>query len=352
MHKLSRSLAVAAGLLVATALPAAAQVKAVASIKPIHSLLASVMQGVGEPDLIIEGSGSPHTYSLRPSTARKIAEADLVFWIGPELENFLTAPLENLANKATIVELSETPGLITLPFREGGDFESHRHADHAQVGDDQPMGQHDGHDHLDHADHDAKQVHNSHDEHGANDGHKAHEEHNGHGHKVNMHIWLDPDNAILMTSRMEQALAKLDPQNKDIYARNAENTINALQRLTGTISEQLRPYNGKRFIVFHDAYEYFEKRFGLTAAGSLTVSPEVLPGARRLSEIRQKISDLNITCVFSEPQFNPKIVQVVTEGTGANTEQLDPLGAELEPGPMLYIEVLKNMSAGFQACLK
>lgn len=370
MRKLTRSLTLAVGLLSATALPAAAEVKAIASIKPIHSLVASVMQGVGEPDLIIEGAGSPHTYSLRPSMARKIAAADLVFWVDPNLETFLTTPLANLADNATIVQLSKTPGLIELAFREGGDFEAHEdehgqdgdHAgetaeEHAAHADEEVQHDHAGHaeeehhdDHAgeeDHHDHAGEEEHDDHaDENASDDGHN-----HDHG-AINMHIWLDPDNAILMTSQIEQALSKADPDNKDTYARNAENTINAIQQLTGKLTTELKPLGGQRFIVFHDAYEYFENRFGLTAAGSVTVSPEVLPGARRVSEVREKIKDLNITCVFSEPQFNPKIVNVVTESTSAKTGQLDPLGATLQPGPQLYGELLQTMATSFKSCLK
>lgn len=303
-------LGVLAGSVLVPAL-AQAQVNVVASIKPVHSLVASVMEGVGTPDLVVEGAGSPHSYSLRPSTARKIANADVVFWVGPQMESFLENPLENLADDATIVTLSETDGLTLLSFREGGDFEGH--ASEAEG------------EHLADDDHDNEAV--------------------------DMHIWLDPQNAIAMLSEIEKTLSGADPANAAQYAANAKAEADEITKASEILNAELQDYHNKPFVVFHDAYRYFEEAYDLNAVGSVTVSPEVLPGAKRISEVRGKLENLGVACVFSEAQFNPRMVEVLKEGTRVNSAELDPLGSTLDTGPQLYTDLLKQMGSAFSACL-
>lgn len=303
-------LAVLCGSLGAPAV-AQAEVNVVASIKPIHSLVASVMEGVGTPSLVVDGGGSPHTYSLRPSTARKIANADVVFWVGPQMESFLETPLENLAGSATVVDLKDAGGLRLLQFRKGGNFEEHEH--------EEPAGEDDHEDHEDEA--------------------------------FDMHLWLDPQNALAMLTEIEQALATADPANASEYAANAKAEAAEIKALAAKLKEDLKQHQGKSFVVFHDAYRYFEEAFDLKAVGSVTISPEVLPGARRLSQVRGKLKNLGVTCVFSEAQFNPRMVEVLKEGTSVNTAELDPLGSTLEAGPQLYTQLLKGMGTAFNACL-
>ena len=331
-----RQIFLATTMLVASAAAAEAAPKVVASIKPIHSLVASVMEGVGAPDLIVEGAGSPHTYALRPSQAREIEQADIVFWVGHELEPFLEKPLESLGAKADVVELADSPGLTLLAPREGGAFEKHdHHHDGAEEGEEH-------HGEGEDRDHDAA---------GAEDhDHDAAEHEHEHG-ETDPHLWLDPRNAAAMLPAIEQALAKADPDHAGIYKANAEKTAARLAGLEDKLSGALAPVKDKPFIVFHDAYQYFEQRFGLAAAGSITISPEVAPGAERVTEIRRKLADTHATCVFSEPQFEPKIISVIIEGSDAHSGVLDPLGAALQPGPDLYFEVLENLSASFRECL-
>lgn len=291
----------------------------VASIKPIHSLVAAVMQGVGEPALIVKGSASPHTYALRPSDAGALENADIVFWTGHGMELFLASALDTLAVDAEVVELAETEGITLLPVREGGAFEAHSHGDEA------------GHDHdHDHDDHD----HDNHD-HGAGD----------------MHFWLDPENAKLMVTEIADRLSVADPDNAATYAANAETTIAGLDALQAEIAATLTPIQDKPFIVFHDAYQYFEARFGLELAGSVTVTPDVMPGAARIDELKAKVAELGATCVFAEPNFEPTIVRVITEGTEAKAGVLDPEGGALTEGIELYPTLLRGLATSLVDCL-
>ena len=315
---------------------AMADIKVVTSIKPVHSLVSGVMVGVGVPSLIIDGAGSPHTYSLKPSQAKQLQDAKLVFWMGDELETFLEGPIENIAQNATAIKLIDAHGLKKIKFREGGMFDDHGHDD-----------RHDEHDHEKHDEHDdGKHAKKEHDDHGDDDGHDDH----GHG-EFDPHVWLDPVNAKAIVHEIEEALVKADPEHASKYEANAHKMMDKLDSLTAELREELEPVHEKGFIVFHDAYQYFEHRFDLAAIGSITVSPEVIPGAERVSELREKILGLNATCVFSEPQFEPKLVETLVEGTGARTGVLDPLGATLAKGPDLYFQLIRNMASSLKKCL-
>lgn len=365
----------AAAFMAATALtasPALALDGVITSIKPIHSLVAGVMDGVGEPELLVKGAASPHTYTLRPSDAAMLQDAPLVFWVGPGLEPFLDQPLDTLSANARVVTLEQTEGMTRLEFREGGAFEAHDHGDH---GDSHAHEEHahDDHDHS-HDDHD-----HSHDDHGHNEDHHheqghdhaeeagaaqdhGHEDHAAHDHSsddhaghdhsgTDPHYWLDPENAKLMVGVIEAALADADPDNADTYRTNAEALTARIDELATEIAATVEPVADRPFIVFHDAYHYFENRFGLQAAGAITISPEVAPGAERISELRQRVNELDAACVFAEPQFEPRIVNVVIEGTDAKAGVLDPEGAEIADGPDLYFELLRNMATSFTTCL-
>ncbi|KIP99125.1 zinc transporter [Agrobacterium tumefaciens] len=310
----------------------------VVSIKPIHSLVAAVMAGVGEPALIVDGGASPHTYNLKPSNARAIEGADVVFWVGDGLEKFLEKPLQSLGSKATIVELDDAKGLEKLPFREGGPFEGHDH------------GEHEGHDHAAH-DHGSHEDHASH-EHEHEDKHEH--KHEGHDHdegEFDMHLWLDPANAKAMAFEIEKTLITADPQNAQTYQQNTKKLIENLDALDKEIVATVAPVKDKPFIVFHDAYQYFENRYGVKTVGSITVSPESIPGAERIKQIHAKVKELNATCVFAEPQFEPKLVNVVIEGTNAKSATLDPEAATLEAGPDLYFKLMRGIATSLKNCL-
>ncbi len=302
---------------------AKADVNVMASIKPIHSLVSAVMEGVGKPSLIIEGAGSPHTYALKPSQAAELQDANLIFWVGHDLETFLEKPIEGLASDAVAITLSNAHGLTKIKFREGGAFDSHDHDDHDK--------------HDDHDDHDDHDKHDDHDDHG----------HDG----FDPHVWLDPANAKAIVHEIEEALVATDPANAATYEANADKMMGELDTLISEIDAELKSVKGKGYIVFHDAYQYFEGRFGVSAVGSITISPEILPGAKRVSELREKVKSLDATCVFAEPQFEPKLVKTITENTNARTGVLDPLGADLDSGPNMYFTLIRNMARSLKDCL-
>jgi len=332
MQNTVRALLLSTALLAAGTVVARAEVPdVVVSIKPIHSLVAAIMQGVGEPKLIVEGAASPHTYSLKPSNAAALQDADVVFWVGHGLEAFLEKPLETLGGKATVVELDDTPGLEKLPFREGGPFEPHVHEGE------------EGHDHA-HEEH-------AHGEDGHDHAAEAEEDHDHEHGEYDMHLWLSADNARAIAAEAAKVLAEKDPGNTEAYNKNLASLNDRLAALDTEIAETVAPVKDKPFIVFHDAYQYFEHRYGVHAAGSITVSPETLPGAARLTQIHDKVKALGATCVFAEPQFEPKLVNVVIEGTPAKSGTLDPEAATLDPGPELYFTLMKGIATSLRDCL-
>tara|TARA_R110002049_G_scaffold90225_1_gene226332 strand:+ start:44 stop:1090 length:1047 start_codon:yes stop_codon:yes gene_type:complete len=292
----------------------------VTSIKPVHALVSSVLAGIAEPELLLGGASSPHTYSLKPSQARSLQQASLIFWIGEELELFLVKPLSTLGREAGVVTLEETPGVKRLAVREGGAFASSKTAEDGNS---------------------ALQV-----QPGANSGNEQ-----DNPIVYDPHIWLDPLNAELMVSYIAGRLAELDPDNAAQFTANAAAMRERLQQLTEQVNTLLEPVRDRPFVVFHDGFRYFEDRFGLNAIGSLTVNPDTMPGVARITEIKNKVKDLEAACVFSEPQFQSRIVNVIREGTDAGAGVLDPLGSDLEEGPELYFQLILNMAESFRQCL-
>ena len=317
--------------------PANAEIKVVASIKPIHSLVSYLMDGVGKPDLIVDGYASPHGFALKPSHAKMLQSADLIFWVGEDLENFLEKPLNSIAKKAEKIELLEIKGLTKLKFRERNIFDEHDdhgHDDHAKKEDDHDDHDHDkeGHKEDDHDDHD-------HDEH----------EHEGHAHgEYDPHIWLDPMNAKVILSEMAEHLIENDQKNEAKYKANLKKAHKDLDKLTKKVKSELN--KDFKSIVFHDAYQYFEKRFNINVLGAFTVNTDVMPGAEQLAEIREIIEHDKVSCVFSEPQFNPDIIKAVAKDMNIQTGVIDPLGATLNPGKDLYFDLISNMSKSFKGC--
>jgi len=293
----------------------AAGPQVVVSIKPIHSLVTGVMQGVAEPQLLIKGGGSPHGYVLRPSEARALSKADLIVWVGPSLESFLEKPLATLAQEAQKIELMALLEGQLLPVRQGGVWEGHGH----------------------------EQGEAMHDEHKDEHGHGETEHHEDHDVERNPHLWLSPVLAADVVSEVANLLIELDPRNKVAYETNAAQLRQRLAKLNQDLAEKLAPVADVPYVVFHDAYQYFESGYQLNAVGSITIDPERKPGVKRLLEMREKINSLNARCVFSEPQFEPKLVATIIEGTGARTGELDPIGAELEAGPEQYFQLMNQL---------
>jgi zinc transport system substrate-binding protein len=318
--------------------PTNADIKVVASIKPIHSLASYLMDGVAKPDLIVDGYASPHGFAMKPSHAKMLQNADLIFWVGEDLENFLEKPLKSIAKKAEKIELMEIKGLQVLKFRERNIFDDH-----------------DDHGHDDHDDHGKKEDDHDdhgHDDHGKKDGHDDHDDHDGHeGHhhgEFDPHIWLDPVNAKVILKEMAEHLIENDSKNEATYKSNLKKALNDIDKLTADVKAELN--KSVASIVFHDAYQYFEERFNVNILGAFTVNTDVMPGAEQLKEIREIIEHDKVACVFSEPQFNPDIIKAVAKDMNIKTGVVDPLGATLNPGKSLYFDLIRNMSASFKGC--
>jgi zinc transport system substrate-binding protein len=312
-------LLVAAALL-ALADAAAAVPKVVATILPIHALVASVMEGVGKPTLLLPPTFSEHTAALTPSDARTLAEADVIVWVGEAIETLLAKPIRTLPKKTMVVTLSRDAGIVLLRNREGGLWEEH---------DDDPKSG-------------GKRVVKSH-AHGKADKHARHDD--------NLHIWLDPENAKKIARHVAVVLGKGDAANAARYAANAERTIERLDRLDAELRAILVPARDVPFLVFHDAFPYFENRYGLTAIGSITLSPEQKPGAKRVLETRKKLLDAKAVCVFSEPQYDASLLRNLVEGTPARLGTLDPIGSDIPLDPGAYESLMRKLALSFRTCL-
>lgn len=286
------------------ALPVAAAPRVVTTILPLHSLVSGVMEGVAEPRLLIGANASPHDYALKPSDARALAEANLIVWVGEGLESMLAQPLNSLAGNAEVLTLSKTEGMRLLPVREGGAWGVHDH-----------------------------------------------EEEHGHGGEMDTHLWLSPNNARRIVAVIAERLGDMDPDNASRYQTNAATMTAQIKTLEARLQQQLAPVHELPYIVFHDAYHYFEEAFALHPVGAIAISPERRPGARRIIEIRKALRDSGARCIFSEPQFRPAIVEVVMEGSHARHGVLDPLGTSFTPGKGQWFALMQGLADSLSGCL-
>jgi zinc transport system substrate-binding protein len=287
--------------------PAAPDV--VVTIKPIHSLVAGVMSGVGKPELLLSGAQSPHTFSLRPSDVRKLGAAELIVWVGRDFETFLTRTLKSLPPRTRVLQLQGSRGIARLPIRRGGVWED-RH----------------GH---------------------------AHIEHDEPGEKVmDPHIWLSPQNAREIVTLVKQALIEVDPGNAPRYQDNARDLKTRLNALDQELLARLTPVQWVPFIVFHDAFHYFERHYHLNAIGSITLSPDRQPGVRRIHEIHARLERLEARCIFSEPQFEPKLLKTIVAGTRVKTGVLDPIGVDIPAGRDAYFTLMHRLTDSLVSCLE
>ncbi len=320
---------------------AKAEVNVVTTIKPLHSLVSSVMKGIGEPSLIIEGTNNPHTFVFKPSHAKMIEEADIIFWIGEDLEAFMEKPLDSLAEESQVISFMALSSIEKLKFREKNIFDDHDgHED-----------EHEGHEDED--DHGHKDDDHDDDHDGHEDEHEGHDDdHNdahAHAHgEFDAHIWLDPVNAKKMVLEIAHELSDLDPNNKVKYEDNANATIKSLDELVDSNKKILS--KDISYVVFHDAYQYFENRFGVIPAGALTLNPDVLPGAKQIADIQDVINDKGIKCIFSEPQYNPKIIETIGNDMKISTGVMDPLGAYIDAGPSMYSDLINGIANSIKDC--
>jgi len=288
--------------------PAAADLSVVVTIKPLHALVSQVMTGAGTPELLVQGAASPHTYALKPSDASKLNQADVFFRMSDTMEPFTAKVAKSLPKRVQVITLQSTRDLKLYQRRTGATFD-------------------DVHDHSDGRDHD-----HSHD---STDGHS----------------WLDPVNAKVLVGRIAQVLSAKQPANAARFTANAAALKTKLDELSAELARDLALVAGKPYIVFHDALQYFERRYTLRVVGSISISPDVPPSAKRLSTLRKKIASLGAVCVFAEPQFDTRLVDNVIEGTRARTGTIDPEGIRIEPGPDLYFTLLRNLTQDLKNCL-
>jgi len=286
--------------------------KVIVSIAPIHSLVTGVMKGIGTPELLIKGGLSPHNTSLRPSQMRSLSQAEVIFWLGEEAESFLEHPLESTSNNQHIIKILSLPKLLLLPLRKGGIWETHDHA-----------------------------IPHDHD----------HEHTTLRPENIDSHIWLDPFNAKIIAQAVADILSEIDTERANQYQENAKQLIFRLENLHLEIGDVAVAAINKPYIVFHDAYQYFEQRYHLKAAGSVTLDPDRKPGARRLREIQQKLQDTSTHCIFSEPQFPSSHLKILTGGDQYYSGTLDPIGINIPPGSDMYFILMRRLVSDFVSCL-
>ncbi|MFO8127642.1 zinc ABC transporter substrate-binding protein [Yoonia sp.] len=323
-------------------------------IAPVHSLVARVMEGVGTPTLLLPPGASPHEYSLRPSEATALQDADIVVWMGEDLAPWMEGAITTLAGDARVLTLLDADETMLLDFREGALFEEHGHedehddADHAE----DEHGHEAEHDNEAHAesgqDHENEHDHEEH----AEDAHDNDEDDHAHDHGAyDSHAWLSPSNAARWFNLIAAELSSADPENAGAYFANAAAGQAELETLNAQVNATLEPVRGGSFIVFHDGYQYFEADFDFPASGAISLSDATDPSPARIAEIQKRVREEGIDCVLTEPQFNPGIVATVLEGTQANTGVSDPLGSDLEPGPALYPQLIRNLATTLADCM-
>jgi zinc transport system substrate-binding protein len=301
--------------------PVLAGPRVAVSIAPVHSLMSAVMEGTGVPELLIPPGQSPHAYSPAPSSIKHIHAADLIVWIGPEFEVALKNTMDQVSNKSMVRSIADIQNLISYPVREGGLWDSH-----------------DVHIHVD----------------GQPEGIQASvldDTGNKHNPRVDSHFWLSTSNAVIMAGWFSSWLISIDPENTSTYQTNTDRVISRIRNLHNELQQRLSPVNDIPYILFHDAYQYFEKEFGMRAVGSVTIGPDKPPGAKTIRILRNTLESDDIKCVFSEPQFEPRLISTLIENTVVRVGQLDPIGAEIMPGPELWFEVMANLGESLGNCL-
>lgn len=349
-------------LFIAQSIPLAAQAQfseqkmVVVTIKPIHSLVAAVMQGidgVALPKLLVDGSQSPHDFQLRPEQMSAIAQANLVFYIDDSYETFLKNAFDTLPENARTVALARHDDIALLPLRKGGIWEKdeHHHDDHTSKDAAQPTSKKQTPD-----------TQNTHDEHQegnldengliradihALSGNPADEDAH-----FDMHIWLNPEHAITMTRTISSELSQIYPMHAIEFQQNSERLIQRIQSLDSRIKQQLEAVKSIPYIVFHDAYQYADAHYELSAMGSMTFTPEESPTPARIQEVREKIKQSGASCIFTEPYVSEGVMDTITEGFNVRYATLDPEATSLEPSPTLYETLMQQFADSLITCLK
>ena len=317
----------------------------ITTIQPINSLVSAVIGNTGKTISLIPAEISPHEFKLKPSDAKKMQEGNIIFYISKHLESDVVKVFDNLPKNIKIVDLLEETGIEHLSIRDNEAWERHDHHGHDDHDDHDKHGKkHDDHD--DHDKHGKKHDDHDHDKHA-----KKHDDHDDHQTKDDVHIWLSPDNAIKIINKANKVLSLYYPQNAKIYDENTKIMIDKINKLKAELTKDLAPIKDKPYVVFHDAYQYFEKAFGLNAVGSVALEGDIASSPKQVSYIKEKIVKLKASCVFQEPQFDSKLVKIVVEGTNAQIGTLDPLGVGIKDEKDFYLQLLRNMAKSLKECL-
>ena len=292
----------------------------ITTIQPINALVSAVIGNTGKTISIIPAEQSPHDFKLKPSDVKVLQDGNLIFYVSNHLESSVIKVFKNLPKNIKIINLMEEANIDHLAIRDNEAWERHDH-----------------HGHDDHDDHD---------KHGKKD-----DDHANHEKEDDVHIWLSPNNAIKIVKKVNKELNLYFPENSKIYDENASKFINKIKNLKEELVKELAPIKDKPFIVFHDAYQYFEKTFELNAVGSVALEGDIASSPKQISFIKEKIKESNASCVFQEPQFDTKLVKIVVEGTNAEIGTLDPLGVNITGDKDFYLQLLRNMSKSLKECL-
>lgn len=342
---------IATALLFSAPSALAQEINVVTSIRPLQNIATTIGGEHINVTNLVPANGSPHDYALKPSDARALQDADLIFWIDEHLEAFLAKSIKTLPKNAQFITLGEQEGMLVYENRDlhlniDDHDETHAHADEHKHDDEH---EHDeAHEHNDHA---HKDAHDHEKEHDGDDAH-GHDSHEGHDHGTHdMHIWLDPENAKLMAQIFADKFAQTAPQHAETFQRNAAELIEKIDAAATEAEGKLTSVQSQKFVTFHDAFQYFEKRFGLKNAGVITLSPETKPGAKRLTELKEALQTNQIACVFTEPQFDGKLVRLAIEGTNVKTAEIDPLGFHITDGANYYPQLINSIADAVVGCL-
>ena len=362
-----------------------AQFKAIASetkgvittIQPINSLVSAVIGNTGKTISLIPAEISPHEFKLKPSDVKKMQDGNIIFYISSHLESNVVKVFDNLPKNIKIINLMEETGIKHLTIRDNEAWERHdHHHGHGEHDDhdkhdkkhddhDKHSKKHDDHDHdkhdkkhddhdkhsKKHDDHDHDKHDKKHDDHDHDKHAKKHDDHDDHEMKDDVHIWLSPENAVKIINKVNKELSLYYPQNAKIYDENSKIMIDKIKKLKTELDKELAPIKDKPYVVFHDAYQYFEKAFGLNAVGSVALEGDIASSPKQVSYIKEKIVKLKASCVFQEPQFDSKLVKIVVEGTNAQIGTLDPLGVGIKDEKDFYLQLLRNMAKSLKDCL-
>jgi zinc transport system substrate-binding protein len=308
----------------------------VSTIQPINSLVNAVIGNTGKTILLIPTEASPHDYKLKPSDTKILQNANIIFFVSEHLEASVTKIFENLPKNIKTINLMEDTGIQHLAIRDNEAWERHDHH----------------HGHSDHDGHDDHDKHSKkHDDHNHNKHAKKHDDHDDHEKEDDVHIWLSPDNAVKIIKKINKELSLFFPENAKTYSQNANQMIKRINQIKDELKNELSAIKDKPYVVFHDAYQYFETSFDLNAVGSVALEGDIASSPKQISFIKDKIVKLKASCVFQEPQFDSKLVKIVVEGTNAKIGTLDPLGVNIKSGENFYLQLLKNMAKSLKDCL-